>query len=214
MNGLSEFILNGDLLQRCIILSLPSIQSGQRLLENKLITDFNDAHPGILGALLDMVVCALNGVDEVDNTLLPRLADFAIFAEAGVQSLQYEKGQFLKAFNANQSESEKIQLESSLLAVVLNDMLCSDGGLSTDKSHHMLQGTATELWEKTNKYATKQFTRIGKLPLTPSAFSGELNQITNLLENNGFRIMRSRGKNGDKIIKITRTVNKDYEPNE
>ena len=68
----------GDLLDRALILYLPSIPEQNREPESKFRSDFDLARPALLGALLSAVAGALSRLPNVELNKKPRLADFAV----------------------------------------------------------------------------------------------------------------------------------------
>src|SRR5207247_34130 len=59
LNGINHSITRADLLDRAIVLTLPVIPDHKRRAEAGFWRAFEQAHPKILGALLDAVVAAL-----------------------------------------------------------------------------------------------------------------------------------------------------------
>src|SRR5688572_29412803 len=58
-NGIEELAMRGDLLERCLVLTLPTIGGDKRRTEQQFWKAFEDARPRILGALLDAVAAGL-----------------------------------------------------------------------------------------------------------------------------------------------------------
>jgi len=73
LNGISDLVTRGDLLDRTVCLRLPPIPKEARRPEKELWTKFMAARPRILGALLDTVSSALRNVDSVRLPNLPRM---------------------------------------------------------------------------------------------------------------------------------------------
>lgn len=69
--------LRGDLADRLITVELDRIGPSSRRQETTLEQAFADAHPRILGALLDLLAAVLNELPHVHLDELPRMADFA-----------------------------------------------------------------------------------------------------------------------------------------
>jgi hypothetical protein len=82
MNGISSTVLRGDLAEPSIILKLPSIPPEHRLTEKGVLSDFAVVHPGVLGALLDVVVTGLRNLPHTTLDRLPRMSDFALWLSA------------------------------------------------------------------------------------------------------------------------------------
>src|SRR5262249_23949511 len=63
VNGIGEVVARPDLLDRCVLLTLPPITEDRRRDERELFAAFHEARPRILGALLDAVSTALRRRD-------------------------------------------------------------------------------------------------------------------------------------------------------
>ncbi len=134
LNGIPEFARAGDLLDRLIPITLPTITKRQD--ETKLNEQFEAARPHILGALLDAAAAALAGRDSVSREDLPRMADFAIWMRAAEQSLGWAAGTFDAAYTQKQSVAAELELEASPIASAVRDF-------ATKRGHWT--GTATAL---------------------------------------------------------------------
>ena len=87
VNGISDVSTRPDLLDRSVLLTLPTVNDANRRDEAELWATFNRARPTILGAMLDAVVVALRNLPTVKLTSLPRMADFAKWVVAGEPGL-------------------------------------------------------------------------------------------------------------------------------
>ncbi|WP_353113871.1 hypothetical protein [Microbacterium sp.] len=79
ITALSLPMLEADALERIIPVHCETIPSGERTSESRMRAAFDDAHPQILGAVLDDVVRVLGQLPEVQATKRsrPRMADFS-----------------------------------------------------------------------------------------------------------------------------------------
>jgi hypothetical protein len=100
LNGITEVATRGDLLDRGLVLSLPTIKTYTP--EDEFWTAFDAAHPRILGALLDAAVCALRRIDEIEVGHL-RMADFAKWVVAAEPALGLAPGQFIASYEDNRA---------------------------------------------------------------------------------------------------------------
>ena len=85
LNGISVIVTAQDLLDRCLHIDLPTIQS--RELAGDMEARFEAAQPALLGALLDLFVKVLAMLPSVSIAPehRPRMADFAALGRSGVQ---------------------------------------------------------------------------------------------------------------------------------
>jgi len=126
LNGISEVVAKSDLLDRSILIYLPRIEPKNRKQERVIERDFLKAQPRILGALLTALskgIKRLNAGVELEE--LPRMADFAEWATACEEGLGLGKGQFLKAYIANEKSANEVAIEASLVAQELIPFLAS-----------------------------------------------------------------------------------------
>ena len=92
LNGITEFATRDDLLDRALILKLPSIPDEQRKDENSFWADFELMQPCILGGILDVLSKALKYLPEVDLEYTPRMADFSKFSSAVERAMGWHEG--------------------------------------------------------------------------------------------------------------------------
>lgn len=118
LNGIDAVATRGDLLDRSIIISLPSISEENRQGEHELNTRFEAALPLILGGLLDTLSVALSRIGSVKLERRPRMADFAAWAVAAEPGFGGPEGQppFLEIYGRQRQSSHLIALEASTLA--------------------------------------------------------------------------------------------------
>jgi hypothetical protein len=74
LNGIEDVVTRPDLADRALFLTLPPIAEAQRRAGQELWREFKLARPYLLGALLDAASHGLR--------MLPRMADFAVWAAA------------------------------------------------------------------------------------------------------------------------------------
>jgi energy-coupling factor transporter ATP-binding protein EcfA2 len=118
LTGIGFGILRDDLADRVAMVNLTRLEDGERRPEREIWEAFARAHPQVLGALLDAVVLALRRWEEVRKALpsLPRLADWAVWAEAAAPALGLEAGEVVAAFYEVQAAMEQDTLEADPVA--------------------------------------------------------------------------------------------------
>ena len=112
LNGISEFAVRGDMLDRALVLTLPPINRYRD--EDEFWEEFAFVHPWILGALFDVVSMALRN-HESTPTPNVRMADFARWVQSAEPALGIGEGAFVRAYLANRSDSVQLILEADLL---------------------------------------------------------------------------------------------------
>jgi hypothetical protein len=115
LNGIEEFVSRGDLANRSIVISLPSIDEKSRKREETFWKDFAADKPSILGAMLSAVSRAIQDKDSFNLDRLPRMADAFHWVSAAETAFGWARGDCLRAFEANQKQSNETVLASSPL---------------------------------------------------------------------------------------------------
>src|ERR1051325_9304585 len=95
VNGIEELATRSDLLDRALVISLPTISDNNRRTEAELWSRFGDERPRIFGALLDAVSCALRNERGVSLERPPRMADFANWVVAAEPAFGLKEGEFM-----------------------------------------------------------------------------------------------------------------------
>ncbi|HJR07732.1 MAG TPA: hypothetical protein VJ842_10760 [Pyrinomonadaceae bacterium] len=144
LNGIDELATRSDLLDRAIIVTLPTITEENRREEADVWREFDEARPRLLGALLSALSTALRNLPHVKLDRLPRMADFARFAVAAEPALDCVPGSFLSAYTRNRTAANELALEASPIATVL---------LAFVSEVEKWRGTAGELLKKLNELA-------------------------------------------------------------
>jgi hypothetical protein len=144
LNGIEELATRSDLLDRAIIVTLPTITEERRREEADVWREFDDARPRLLGALLTAVSTALRNLPQVKLDRLPRMADFARFAVAAEPALNCTPGAFLASYMTNRTAANDLALDASPVVTVL---------LSFVDEVTTWRGTARELLKELNERA-------------------------------------------------------------
>jgi hypothetical protein len=77
LNGIDFGAVRPDLADRLATVELDRIEEGSRLRDGVVADRWRDAHPRILGALLDLAVDVIRALPAVEIDGVPRMADFA-----------------------------------------------------------------------------------------------------------------------------------------
>ena len=127
INGITEIVTRGDLLDRLISIDLPSPDGGFKE-KQQIQSEFESEHSKILGALLDAVSVAMKGKDAIKDNLAAqhieklrtiRLNDFAVWVEAAAPALGWESGHFIDMYATQREEISSIEIEASSLALAI-----------------------------------------------------------------------------------------------
>ena len=167
LTGIEELANRSDLLDRSLILQLPTIPDGQRRTEAEHWREFEQAHGQILGAVLDAVSAAVRNLASTRIDRLPRMADFALWATAAESGLGLQPGEFLTAYRGNRDTANETALESSPVAKYV--LKVADAG--------EWHGTPGELLEHIEAMASDGEKRLKVWPKNPRSLSGILKRL-------------------------------------
>ena len=119
LNGITDVATRPDLLDRSIVLTMPHIEEEDRKPESVIWEELDKSAPEILGSLFDAVSSALENLPATSLETLPRMADFALWATAAEETLGWEEGGFLKAYDDNRGDAKRQALEASPVAAAV-----------------------------------------------------------------------------------------------
>jgi len=190
LNGIEDGLISRpDLLERCILVNLDKIAPAKRRTEHELKQAFKDAHPRILGSLLDATVVALKEIDNTSLGELPRMADFCEWVTAAESALGWEHGTFMNAFVQNQNNASSIAIEASPVARAIKRYMidCSKW-----------EGKASDLYKTLEKY--EDLIQEKNWPGNARALSGQLKRVAPSLYAQGIDVFfHKRTGEGSKI---------------
>ncbi len=193
LNGINDLAERGDLASRGVAVYLPAIPEHERRPEEDLWEEFEEACPRILGCLLDGVSRAMQRKKSVQLTRLPRMADFARWAEAAGPALGWEPGEFLSAYEQNLKGATESKFENDALAVVIRDKLLVDfpDGFA---------GTPTALFTAIMLYAPDAREQRRGWPANAAALGKHLRRIAPMLRTAGINFESAHS--GDRTCRL------------
>jgi len=207
LNGIEEFVRRGDLIDRSVVLHLPSIAAARLRDEHEFWSSFEADYPRILGGVLDAVVGGLRELPSVCLPELPRMADYAKWGEAVGRGLGWSPGTFLSTYSANRQEATVPALEDSAVGTAL---LAIAGALDE------WSGSPARLYQKLTTYVDSReaeavrfesaaVTRrvraaAARWPKDVRQFSKELRRVVPQLRMNGLSIEFERGNKGRRVV--------------
>jgi energy-coupling factor transporter ATP-binding protein EcfA2 len=206
LNGITDFVDKQDLVSRALQVHLPAIPEENRKSEAAIWERFDDAQPGILGALLDVVVQGLQRLPTTKLETLPRLADFALWATACEKPLGWQPGAFTVAYQGAQDDLIRDALDAEPVAVALMKLPEQGDGLAVK-----WEFTATGLLDELNKIEGH---KDGKRPPKgwPGAahiLSGTLKRIAPALLEQGLEVKQDRDNDAKRSKKWAIRVNRE-----
>jgi len=201
LNGINLVAQKSDLLERSILLELTRITPKQRRSEQELWEEFDEALPSILGGILDILVLAMNAVDDIKLDCYPRMADFAKWGSAIAEVMDHPQGAFLDAYNQNIASQTEEALQSNPVAVTLLTLM--EQGVSDE-----WQGTPSELYEVLTLIAEdEKISTKGRMwPNSPASLTRKLNEAKTNLAEVGIEFRSEKRTAGKRLITITKTA--------
>lgn len=183
LTSIVDVAKRSDLIDRAVMLNLPTIAEESRRSEEEVWADFLAAHARILGAMLDAVSSAILKLPDVKAKVLPRMADFAKWAMAAEEGLGLEEGEFMAAYSENRLDFHAQALESCPLFEPLDRFM-------SQKSEWT--GTSSDLLDEIERNATKAQRENRRWPKDPTRLSGEIQRIAPNLKMAGFEVQQFR----------------------
>lgn len=181
LNGIDDPASRPDLAERCIHLELPMLDG--RMTEAELEQRFRHDEGAIMGAILDALSLAMRDHATVQIGPLPRMADFARLAAAGLPALGFSKEQFLVAYRSNQRGAMDASLEFSSLGRTLIAFMFT---------HSHWSGTVTNLLATLAAFASDSDRHSQTWPRSPKGLTMMLRRLAPALRNRGIRVETSR----------------------
>src|SRR5215217_133293 len=186
LNGIGDIVTRPDLLDRSILITLPSIPPERRKLEREIFAEFDVEAPRVLGYLFSAIAEGIRLAPSVQLDDPPRMADFATWATATEEALGAEPGEFMDAYLGSQDEATETALESWAAAAAFIKFAREHEGFDD-----AWVGTATELLEELNDSVTNDTLKRSKdWPKTPARLSESLNRLSPALLDVGVHVDR------------------------
>jgi hypothetical protein len=167
LNGIEDVVTRADLLDRTIVLTCPVIPDEHRRQEADFWRDFEQAHPRVLGALLDAVAIALKNHGTTTLEALPRMADFAVWNVAAEPGCPWPLGTFLGAYLENRQSSVEAQVDGDPVVEVIKALV----------NAKKWTGTASELLAILNQKVAGNITKRRDLFSKPRQVADALRRL-------------------------------------
>ncbi len=181
LNGIDDLASRPDLAERCIHLALPPLR--QRATEADMAASFAEDAGPIMAAILDGLALALRNFNTVNIGPLPRMADFAKWAAAGVPAMGVTSDEFITAYRRNQAQAVALGLESSSVASGIRKMIERIG---------TWKGTARELLSRLNQDAADGDRHLPGWPHSPKGLQTILRRLAPSLRSIGIHVEHDR----------------------
>jgi hypothetical protein len=173
LNGITDVVTADDLVQRSLIVRLPTLAKGSYRTEREIQRELRAVRPEIMTALLDAAVEGLWRQGEVKVEALPRMGDFASWAVATEVALGGEPGSFMEALGLSEEEGAQQALEASPLADPIYELALS-------AFPDAWVGTAKEMLDRLRDFADEELQHTKEWPKAPQVLSSRLRRLAPL----------------------------------
>lgn len=182
VTGVTSVVSRGDLADRTLAVTLPTIPDHARRPEADLWTAYEAMRPRVLGALLDAVAGALRRQHDVRLVSLPRMADWAVWVTAAEPALGWRTGALVEAYTRTRQQAVETTLDGDPLAVAIRALA------------RPYEGTAAELLTRLTPT-----TRIPRgWPESPRGLSAALRRLAPQLRRIGIDVVLDRRQGHDR----------------
>jgi curved DNA-binding protein CbpA len=196
LNGIEDVATRPDLVDRALMLLLVAIGPDSRREERDLDREFAEEAPALFGALLDGLVSGLRNLATVEITDKPRMADFALRAEACTLAY-WPAGTFMRAYQENIAAANEVVIESSQVGDAVRRFMAT-------ATRTRWEGTASELLELLTRIIPEPLARERSWPKSARALSGKLRRAAPPLRKVGIDVAFVReGHDRERTIIIT-----------
>lgn len=204
VNGIEELATRPDLVERGLHIELEVIDG--RMPEAAFWRAFESDAPRIFGALIAGLSAAIRDHETIDIGRLPRMADFAQWAAAGIGALGFTAEEFMFAYRDNLDTGMTAGVDSSPVGRALTTFMLA-----------RLEwcGTASELLAALTPVAAGA-DHTQAWPRTPRGLSGALRRLAPALRRQGIEIRTERGadRSRARLIRLCSTPEQSSAPSE
>ncbi len=181
MNGIGEIATRGDLLDRCLVITLNSISDEDRIDEETFWAEAEKILPNVLGGLLTAASVAMRELPHTHLSSTPRMADFAKWVVAAESALPWQAGEFMEVYTDNRESAVLNILEGDAFAKHL--YACALDGF---------EGTATQLGVVVGSRATDRELHQKAWPQNARNISDRVTRLAPALRVAGIDVERTR----------------------
>lgn len=167
LNGISDVVSRPDLLDRSICINLQRISTEKRCTEKKVMGEFNKIHPGLFGAILDIISAGLGNTNAITSDL-PRMADFTNWVLKCAPKLKWKESAFIHALDQNRREAMANAIESSAIGTPLIKFI---------HKQKKWTGTISDLLDILSKNMHPSILHSREWPKTPRKMGAELDRL-------------------------------------
>lgn len=190
LGGIDDFVTRDDLLDRALLVTLPSMTDRNRRTEDSLDAQFAGMSGRCLWHLFWAVQDALIHRDQAYAHGLPRMADFASWILGAEDRMPWDTGEFLSAYGNNRQFAREMGLASVSITRPL---------VAFAKQAIQFEMTAEDLLSQLNFIAEHAVRRHVDWPVSPLQLGNQIRRASGALKEMGCNI-RFRRSAGARLI--------------
>lgn len=190
MNGIGDIATRGDLLDRCLVVTLNNISDKDRIDERTFWARAEKIMPRVLGGLLTAASTAMRELPNTHLPTTPRMADFAKWVVAAEEALPWQAGKFMEVYADNRESAVLNILEGDAFSKHLYSLAQSG-----------FEGTATELGARVGSLATERELHHKSWPQNARNISDRVTRLAPALRVAGIDVERTR-TGSERIIQL------------
>ncbi|RLF63259.1 MAG: hypothetical protein DRN30_06840 [Thermoplasmata archaeon] len=192
-NSISISPARQDLADRSVVVGLTFIPPEVRKTNKEIWDSWQQDRPAIMGALCNAVSAALKNYDQVDESNLPRMADFAKWVIAAEERLPWKQGVFMETMRNLRTKMVEDAVDADSTAMAVIKMM---------KGRDTWTGNASELLDRLDECIDQGKHKYPDFPKLPNQLSRNLNRISAFLREKGLLVEKRHS--GQRFINITR----------
>lgn len=194
LNGISPFINQPDLAQRCLTLELSPIKRKSRKTESELAAEFQANLPVIFRGLLELIADILLKLPDARVKSPERMLEFVEWIAAMELAMDIPQGDLQAMYSDNLRESQHHSIMDNALGAAVMELMKTQ---LTGDWHGTPTKLLSDLVAPTDFYITR-----AEWPRNATALSKRLKALSPALRSQGIKLEFSRGK--ERTITITR----------
>lgn len=187
VNGIEDVATRPDLAERALHVELEVIE--HRRSEADLWAEFEADAPAIFAGLLNGLTAAVRDHAHIRLGALPRMADFAQWAAAGMEALGFSASAFMDSYRENLASGLTAGIESSAVGRAVIDFI---------RQRTTWKGTAADLLAVLAQQVDEAEIRGPHWPRSPRGLTGALRRLAPALRLAGVEIESERAANRER----------------
>lgn len=204
VNGIASVATRADLLDRAMLIDLPTRTDSARRTEAELWHDFAHVHPYVLGALLTVVSGALGNLNPCVPKHLPRMADSVAWLARAEPSLDWEPGEFVRIYRDNRQEIAALLAENEPVVGAIIQLVekCERAGAEgwEGNASALLQALTAEV----RLDERLDLLRSGRWPNSPTKLGRKVRTLASALAAHGIKVDTDGRSARARVIRLSR----------